>query len=122
MSDEENIGKYPLPPHIKYIQTGELDPIHYDWLHIVQVCQKTMEDEKQYVLLPVMIAQYSSKKQRTRLVPEDKNSPRGLIMREGNDTLDQLKESNYPYEIARFEVSELAIFAGNKVINLFSVS
>lgn len=121
MDEKENNGGNPLPPHIKYSQTGELEPIHYDWIHIFQVCKQTMDDGKEYVLLPVMIAQHTTKKQRTKLVPDDKNSPRGLIIREGNNTFEQLRETNYPYEIARFEVEELALYAGEHVTKLIPV-
>ena len=117
----ETIEKKPLPSYVKYIQNGELEPINYDWLHILQVCQQAIEEEKKYVVLPVMIAQGSSKKHRIKLVSNDKNSPRGLILRDGNDILTELRDTNFPYEIARFDATELAMFSGNKITDLLGV-
>ena len=101
MSEE----KQKTPAFVKFEATGELEPIEYNWIYMIHVCRETVTAGKKFVILPVEVPQ-TYKKQRYRLVGDDKESPRGLILRDQESS-----QRYYPYAPARFDVEELAAYA-----------
>lgn len=100
--------KQPVPAAVKFQTSGKLEPINYDWTHILALCQEAVKTEKQYVVLPVELP-YNVKKFKAKMVKE-KGAPRGPIIRDEQ----RVVEKYYPYAAVRFEVHELATFAAKK--------
>lgn len=64
-----------------------------------------LQNEREYVILPVDQTQ-DYKPQKTRLIKDDKKSPRGLIQRDA-----YARQRYYPYAAARFNAEELVAYA-----------
>ena len=104
--------KRKVHPGMIWETTGELEPVEYNWLHIMNVCREGLTNDMKYVILPVEELQ-NYKPQRRRLIKDDKNSPRGLIQRDDTAT-----ERYYPYAAARFDINELNSYAADRFNNL----
>lgn len=104
--------KQQVHPAITYQVTGELPPIEYNWLHILHVCKKGVEDGQLYIILPVEEPQ-EYKPMKRRLVKEDKSSPHGLIQRDEKAT-----KTYYPHASARFDINEMATYAAKNFNNM----
>lgn len=98
--------KQKTPPALVYEQTGKLEPIQYDFGHLVTTCRSACEQDLDHVILPVMEEQ-TTKKNKVRLVKEDKESPLGLVLKRDATAL----KKYYPYAAARFDVEELLKWA-----------
>ena len=90
-----------IPAVVHYQTTGELQEIDYNWLHLLQTCQEALTQERDYVILPIREEQ-SVKRNRARLLKEDKASPKGLILKTDQYAL----ERYYPYAPARLDAIE----------------
>ncbi len=101
------MSKQQVPAAILFKNSGELPPLEMNWLHIMEVCNRALTEELEYVILPVEETQ-DFKPQRRRLVKDDKASPRGLIQRDRYAC-----ERYYPYASARFDPRELADYAAS---------
>ena len=100
--------KKEVPAAIKFKNTGELPPLEFDWVHIMNICREGLQLDAEYVILPVEeLQQY--KPQRRRLLKEDKSSPKGLIQRDR-----YAAERYWPYASAKFNAEELIRYAADK--------
>jgi hypothetical protein len=98
-----------IPAVVHYQTTGELQGIDYNWLHLLQTCQEALTQERDYVILPIREEQ-SVKRNRARLLKEDKASPKGLILKTDQYAL----ERYYPYAPARFDAIELGNYCATR--------
>jgi len=104
--------KMKVPPAILWETTGELAPVDYDWLYIMEVCRRGLTENQKYVILPVEESQ-DYKPQRRRLIKDDKTSPRGLIQRDEKAT-----NMYYPYASVQFDINELNSYAAEQFNNM----
>jgi len=102
-------NKKQVPAAVHFQTTGQLQPIDYNWLHILHVCREALQQEKQYVILPVEEKQ-NDKRNKMRLVKGDKNSPRGLVMKTDREALQRY----YPYAAVRLDAEELSTYAAKR--------
>jgi hypothetical protein len=98
-----------IPAIVHYQTTGELQEITYNWLHLLQTSQQALTQKRKYVILPIREEQ-SIKRQRARLIKEDKASPKGLILKTDRYAL----ERYYPYAPARFNAEELGKYCATR--------
>ncbi len=98
-----------VPALVHYQATGELKEIEYNWLHLLQTCQEALTQNRDYVILPIREEQ-SIKRNRARLLKEDKASPKGLILKTDQYAL----ERYYPYAPARFNAEELGRYCATR--------
>jgi hypothetical protein len=98
-----------IPAVVHYQTTGELHEIDYNWLHLLQTCQEALTQDRDYVILPIREEQ-SVKRNRARLLKEDKTSPKGLILK----TDQYAMERYYPYAPARFDATELGNYCASR--------
>ena len=101
--------KQPIPAPIHYQSTGELLPIDYNWVHLLNTCKAGIEQGKAYVILPV-VEVFNTKKNKLRMIKEDKESPLGLVMKTDREAMEQY----YPYAPVRFDIEQLAKYAAKK--------
>ena len=102
------VEKMKVPAAMVWQTTGELLPVDYDWLYIMEVCRRGLTEEQKYVILPVEESQ-DFKPQRRRLIKDDKESPRGRIQRDAKAT-----NMYYPYASAQFDINELNEYAAKQ--------
>jgi hypothetical protein len=98
-----------IPALVHYQTTGELQAIDYNWLHLLQTSHDALTQDRSYVILPIREEQ-SVKKNRARLLKEDKTSPKGLILKTDQYAL----ERYYPYAPARFDAIELGDYCATR--------
>lgn len=98
-----------IPAVVHYQTTGELQEVDYNWLHLLQTCQEALTQNRDYVILPIREEQ-SIKRNRARLLKEDKASPKGLILKTDQYAL----ERYYPYAPARFDAIELGNYCATR--------
>ena len=98
-----------VPAVVHYQATGELQAIDYNWLHLLQTCQEALTQDRDYVILPIREEQ-SVKRNRARLLKEDKTSPKGLILKTDKYAL----ERYYPYAPARFDAIDLGNYCATR--------
>lgn len=105
-------NKKAVPALIKFMNTGELPPIEWNWIHIMQVCREALTTDREFVILPIEETQ-DFKPQRRRLIKEDRESPKGYIQRDP-----YARERYYPYAAARFDAEELIHYAAARFNDL----
>lgn len=69
--------------------------------------------EKQYVILPILEKQ-NCKRNKARLIKEDKDSPVGLVLKTDQEALKRY----YPYAAIRLDAEALSAYAAKRFNNL----
>lgn len=101
--------KEKIPAQITFENTGDLPDMFYDWPSIIADCREAILEGKKYVVAPIP-EPVGTKKNKSRVDKEDKQSPLGLIKKE--------IDHYYPFAAARFDAEEMVQWAVRRFVEL----
>lgn len=105
------MNKKPVPVGLIYETSGKLPPIDYDWTHVMTLCYQAKQEDKEFIVLPVELP-HNTKKQKVKLI-KGKGNPVGVVLKHHEEP--KAVEHYYPYLAVRFDVKEIAAYAGKKI-------